>query len=87
MITGCAIREQQSVYLMRRFELALYLDSIKEYGITETPMVPAMIIALLMSPLTKRENLQSLRYIWCGAHHRGVPPRRIFRRCWRQRQR
>ncbi len=28
-----------------------------------------MIIALLISPLTKSENLQSLRYIWC----RGSP--------------
>lgn len=51
---------------MRRFELKLYLDSIKDYEITETAMVPAMVIALLMSPLTKRENLKSLRYIWCG---------------------
>ena len=51
---------------MRRFELKLYLDSIKDYAITETPMVPAMVIALLMSPLTKSEDLQSLRYIWCG---------------------
>ncbi|KAK0508724.1 hypothetical protein JMJ35_009000 [Cladonia borealis] len=66
MITGCAIREQQSVYIMRRFELKLYLDSIKNYDITESPMVPAMIIAILNSPLTRREDLQSLRYIWCG---------------------
>ena len=66
MITGCAIREQQSVYIMRRFELKLYLDSIKNFDITESPMVPAMIIAILNSPLTRREGLQSLRYIWCG---------------------
>lgn len=46
--------------------MKLYLDSIKDYGITETPMVPAMIIAILMSPLTKSEDLQSLRFIWCG---------------------
>jgi len=51
---------------MLHFGLALYLDSIKKHGITESPMVPAMIIVLLISPLTKSENLQSLRYIWCG---------------------
>ncbi|MCJ1277724.1 hypothetical protein MMC21_005538 [Puttea exsequens] len=66
MITGCAIREQQSVYIMRRFDIKLYLESIRIFDITETPMVPAMIIALLNSPLTKKENLRSLRYIWCG---------------------
>ena len=49
---------------MRRFELGFFIDSIKNYGITELPMVPAMIVAVLMSPLTKPENLQSLRYIW-----------------------
>ena len=29
-------------------------------------MVPAMIIAILTSPLTKKADLQSLRYIWSG---------------------
>ncbi|KAK4695400.1 hypothetical protein P7C71_g2338, partial [Lecanoromycetidae sp. Uapishka_2] len=37
-----------------------------DYAITELPLVPAMMIAILMSPLTKRENLQTLRFIWCG---------------------
>ena len=66
MITGCAIQEHQSVYIMRRFELKLYLNSIKIYQITKSLMVPAMIIAILTSPLTNKEDLQSLRYIWCG---------------------
>lgn len=51
---------------MRRFELKLYLNSIKIYQITKSPMVPAMIVAILTSLLTNKEDLQSLQYIWCG---------------------
>ena len=49
---------------MRRFEISQFLQSIERYGITETAMVPAMIVALLKSPLTRKEKLRSLRYVW-----------------------
>ena len=66
LMTGCAIREQQTAYIMRRFDLKTFLESIDRFKITEIPMVPTMLIAVLMSELTNRDNLQSLRSIWVG---------------------
>ncbi|KAL8729562.1 MAG: hypothetical protein Q9166_004642 [cf. Caloplaca sp. 2 TL-2023] len=66
LLTGCAIREQQTAYVMRRFELKAYLESIRRFSITEIPMVPTMLVAVLMSPQTKKEDLQSLRSVWVG---------------------
>ncbi|KAL8871408.1 MAG: hypothetical protein Q9174_002751 [Haloplaca sp. 1 TL-2023] len=66
LMTGCAIREQQTAYIMRRFDLKTFLESIDRFRITEIPMVPTMLIAVLMSELTNRDKLQSLRSIWVG---------------------
>ncbi|KAL8801057.1 MAG: hypothetical protein Q9200_007065 [Gallowayella weberi] len=66
LLTGCAIREQQTAYVMRRFDLKSYLESIRRFQITEIPMVPTMLVAVLMSPLTKKEDLQSLRSVFVG---------------------
>ncbi|KAL8897983.1 MAG: hypothetical protein Q9207_006929, partial [Kuettlingeria erythrocarpa] len=66
LLTGCAIRDQHAAYVMRRFELAGYLWSIRKFQITEIPMVPTMLIAVLNSPATKTEDLQSLRTVRVG---------------------
>ena len=54
------------MYLMRRFDMKQYLDSMERFAITETALVPAMIYGILKSPLATKERLQSLRYIWCA---------------------
>lgn len=54
------------MYLMRRFDMKQYLDSIERFAITETALVPAMIYGILKSPLATKERLQSLRYMWCA---------------------
>lgn len=54
------------MYLMRRFDMKQYLDSIERFAITETALVPAMIYGILKSPLATKEGLQSLRYMWCA---------------------
>ncbi|KAL8690724.1 MAG: hypothetical protein Q9218_003891 [Villophora microphyllina] len=64
LMTGCAIREQQTAYVMRRFELQTYLQSIRQFKITEIPMVPTMLVTVLMSSLTTKEDLQSLRSVY-----------------------
>lgn len=64
LICGCAIRYHETVYLMRRFDVKQFVEDIERFQITETPMVPAMIVAILNSPVTKKEHLQSLRYVW-----------------------
>ncbi|KAL8718555.1 MAG: hypothetical protein Q9225_004327 [Loekoesia sp. 1 TL-2023] len=66
LLTGCAIRNQQATYVMRRFELETYLQTIRQFQITEIPMVPTMLIAVLNSPLATKEDLKSLRSVWVG---------------------
>lgn len=66
LLTGCAMREQQTAFVMRRFDLKNYLESLRRFGITEIPMVPTMLVAVLNSPLTKKEDLQSVRSVWVG---------------------
>ena len=64
LITGCAIREQQTAYIMRRFDIGPYLESIRQFQISEIPMVPTMLITVLTSPRTRKQDLQSLRSVW-----------------------
>lgn len=66
LISGCALREQHSVYMMRRFDLKQYLDAIEKFHITEIPMVPTMMVSILTSPLTRKDALESLRFILVG---------------------
>lgn len=66
LVSGCALREQHAVYLMRRFDLKHYIEAIKRFRITELPMVPTMMISLLTSPLTTKRALRSIRYVWLG---------------------
>lgn len=42
LISGCALREGHTVYLMRRFEVKHFVECISRFGITETAVVPAM---------------------------------------------
>ncbi|KAL8645856.1 MAG: hypothetical protein Q9210_006479 [Variospora velana] len=66
LFTGCAIGNQQAAYVMRRFELAAYVQYIRHYQITEIPMVPTMLVAVLRSSSTRKQDLQSLRSVWIG---------------------
>ena len=52
---------------MRRFELELYLRTIQTHRISELVLVPPLVIALIMSPLTSKYSLKSVRLILCGA--------------------
>lgn len=61
------LRSGHTSYVMRRFELEPYLSSIQRFSITELSLVPPLVIALLMSPLTKKYSLKSVSLISCGA--------------------
>lgn len=66
LISGCALREGHPVYLMRRFEVRRFVESISRFAITETAVVPAMILAIntYCTGPVGRHNLDSLRYVW-----------------------
>ena len=49
MITGWAIREWQTVYLMRRFDLGFRLKSIKQHQVTDMVEGPMCLQELLQS--------------------------------------
>jgi acyl-CoA synthetase (AMP-forming)/AMP-acid ligase II len=61
------LRSGHVSYVLRRFELEPYLRTIQTYHITELSLVPPLVIALLMSPATKKYSLKSVRLISCGA--------------------
>lgn len=53
---------------MRRFDLEGYLSTVETFGITDLAMVPPIVIAILMSPLSqKRPFLRKVRLAACGA--------------------
>ncbi|CEJ61952.1 hypothetical protein PMG11_10468 [Penicillium brasilianum] len=57
-----------AAYVMRRFDLEEYLNTVEKYDITDLAMVPPIVIAILMSPVSqKRPFLRKVRLAACGA--------------------
>ncbi|CAG7939539.1 unnamed protein product [Penicillium olsonii] len=55
-------------YMMRRFDLQKFLQTVEKYNVTDLAMVPPIVIAILMSPLSKqRPFLKKTRVASCGA--------------------
>jgi 4-coumarate--CoA ligase len=54
-------------YLMRRFNLELFLANIERFGITDVILVPPIVIAIIMSPLRHKYSLGSIKLAQCGA--------------------
>lgn len=56
------------VYLMRRFDLEQFLRTVEKYSVTDMIMVPPIVIAILMSPLSRQQPfLRKVRLAACGA--------------------
>ncbi|KAJ5678551.1 uncharacterized protein N7477_004184 [Penicillium maclennaniae] len=55
-------------YMMRRFDLEQFLTVVERYNVTDLAMVPPIVIAILMSPLShKRPFLKKVKLAICGA--------------------
>ncbi|KAJ5934087.1 hypothetical protein N7466_003634 [Penicillium verhagenii] len=62
------LKAGQQAYMMRRFDLEQYLVSVEKYNITDLAMVPPIVIAILMAPISqKRPFLKKVRAAACGA--------------------
>lgn len=61
------LRTGMKTYFMRRFELEPFLANIERFGITEMILVPPIVIAIIMSPASKKYSLKSIRQAGCGA--------------------
>lgn len=54
--------------MMRRFDLEEFLSNVEKYNVTDLTMVPPIVIAILMSPISqKRPFLKRVRGAMCGA--------------------
>ena len=53
--------------VMRRFDLAKFLSNIEKFQISELGMVPPMVIATVMAPMTKDHSLKSVKAATIGA--------------------
>ncbi|KAJ5483836.1 Phenylacetyl-CoA ligase epaB [Penicillium diatomitis] len=62
------LKAGQPAYVLRRFDLQQYLETVEKYNVTDLLMVPPIAIAILMSPVaTKRAFLRKSRMVICGA--------------------
>ncbi|KAG8533018.1 putative NRPS-like protein biosynthetic cluster [Bacidia gigantensis] len=55
-----------ATYVMRRFDLEKFLACIRTHEITETTVVPTIIVTILKRTCTAYEDLRSLRTVWCA---------------------
>lgn len=65
-------------YIMRRFDLETYLKNIEYYQITDMGMVPPIVIQIIMSPLSQKYSLKSVRSAQCGAAPLGKESQKRF---------
>ena len=72
------LREGHTTHIMKRYRAEQYLKYIDRYGITETAMVPPMVLEFLALQPSQQEALSKLRYVWCaGAPLAANPQSRI----------
>jgi acyl-CoA synthetase (AMP-forming)/AMP-acid ligase II len=59
----------ETCYVMRRFEPSVFINAVATHRITELYLVPPLVIALIMHPLSQRtpSPLRSVRSGWVGA--------------------
>jgi acyl-CoA synthetase (AMP-forming)/AMP-acid ligase II len=67
-------RSGNPLYIMRRFELEPFLKYHEAYKITELSMVPPIVVAIIMSPASKKYSLKSVKWAACGAAPLGKGP-------------
>jgi acyl-CoA synthetase (AMP-forming)/AMP-acid ligase II len=60
-------RTGNKCWIMRRFELEPFLAAIERLQITDVGVVPPLVIAIIMSPLSKKYSLKSVRRVAAGA--------------------
>ncbi|KAI9735365.1 MAG: hypothetical protein M1818_006560 [Claussenomyces sp. TS43310] len=86
------LRSGNVAYVMRRFELEPFLSNYQKYKITEMRIVPPIVIAIIMSPLSQKYSLRSVKIASCGAAplgkaeqkklHNLLAPGALFTQVW-----
>ena len=73
------LRSGQVSVVMRRFDLEHFLEHVDSFEINELGLVPPIFIAIIMSPLTKKYSLKSVRAVTAGAAPLGKETQERFR--------
>jgi acyl-CoA synthetase (AMP-forming)/AMP-acid ligase II len=63
---------------MRRFDLEAFLRNLEKYKIPELAMLPPLVIATIMSPLSKKYSLKNVMAAVCGAAPLDKGPQQRF---------
>jgi 4-coumarate--CoA ligase len=66
-IHASPFRAGHKIWIMRRFELEPFLAGIEKHQVTNLGMVPPLVIAIIMSPLSKKYSLKTVRTAGIGA--------------------
>jgi acyl-CoA synthetase (AMP-forming)/AMP-acid ligase II len=61
-----AIRDGATTIIMSRFEKKQFLKLLSQYQVTETAVVPPLLLAFLSYSLEEKLPLSSLELAWCG---------------------
>lgn len=61
------LRSGQTSVVTRRFELEPFLATIEKFKVTEVGIVPPIVVAVIMSGLTSKYSLDSVKHVSCGA--------------------
>ncbi|RDW64149.1 hypothetical protein BP5796_10651 [Coleophoma crateriformis] len=69
-----ALKAGHQTFVMQRFDLEPFLANIEKYAITDVTIVPPIVIAVIMSPITMNYSLKSIRFAQCGAAALGRGP-------------
>ncbi|KAF8544633.1 hypothetical protein BDD12DRAFT_814991 [Trichophaea hybrida] len=73
------LRSGRRTYILRRFDLELYLRCIRDFKITEVTVVPPLVIAMVMSPICNSSFFTSIRSATSGAAPLRLQLQRRFR--------
>lgn len=61
------LKDGVQTYVLRRFELELFLQTVEKFRITDLPTVPPIVLAIIQSDLKDKYSLASVKYATCGA--------------------
>jgi acyl-CoA synthetase (AMP-forming)/AMP-acid ligase II len=67
VVLNMGLYQGATIVTVPRFELESFLQTIQDYGVTLSHLVPPIVLALSKNPVVDNYNLSKLRTIFCGA--------------------
>jgi len=67
VVANCALRNGATIVTLPRFDPHAFLGAIQDHRITQTVVVPPVVLALARHPAVAEYDLSSLNWLACGA--------------------